>query len=348
MSELIIGKWRMIAEEPADDAGGIYEQQRRLVELRADGTYHAENFAETYDDTWTRDGETLIFARKNKEPERAEIERVDEERLVLLELTPEVYQRDGPPRKVRNTYRRVSEAELGPMLGKRIVTSGPGAGSYAASYEYRMSKYPTMEITVGRDIGGRARLELRPDGTVAGCVGVKTEHRFSRSKYASPDGKHHSRDDHDYWLVGFEGEWKARKQDALVRISKYWRDTCDRSEGRGEIMGPIEMECVAIAANEKLPVDTLACKLIKSHSLLQEIALNPADSERAGPYTLQVEPRGRIRPDTGDPWWLLGAEPGLEIESEDERRAISPVVTFERGEIDFVESRYKRREPRPE
>jgi hypothetical protein len=347
-SELVVGKWRMIKEEPADGKGGFFEQKRRLLELRADGTYHAENYIEAFDQTWKLKGDVLVLVRKPGEVAQIEVERVDERSLVLIEDLPEIYLRDGPPRKVRNTYRRVSESELGPMLGAKVVTSAPKAGSYAAAYRYGMNKYPTMEINISKSINGSARLELKPDGSVEGCVGVVAGRRFSESKYSSPDGKHHSRDEDEYWLAGFRGTWEKREDRALVRIGRFWRDACDTSRGEGDSMGPIELECRTIAPNERLPVATLACRVEKSLRLLEEIAINPADTERSGPYTLQVEPRGHTSPDTGRPWWLFGAAPGLKIESEDDRHADQPVVTFTKGEVSIVEARYKRREPRPE
>ncbi|MBW2279072.1 MAG: lipocalin family protein [Deltaproteobacteria bacterium] len=327
VSKRIIGKWRMTKEEPADGKGGFFEQERRLLELRADRTYHVENYVSAFDDSWKLDGQVLTFSRKNGDTKRVEVERVDGESLVLIEDLPEIYLRDGPPRRVRNTYRRVSENELGPMLGKKVVTSAPVAGSYAASYEYRMDKFPTMEINVSRKISGRARLELKADGSVDGCIGVAGDRHFSESKYSSRDGKHHTRDEDDYWLAGVQGKWEPKKDKALLRISRYWRDSCDTSNGEGEIMGALELECVA---------------------LIDEIAINPADTERSGPFTLQVEPRGHISPDTGRPWLLLGAAPGLKVESVDDRHADNPVVTFSKGEIDFVQRRYFKPKPRPE
>ncbi len=348
MSELLIGKWRMIQEATADGNVAINTQGRRLLELRADKTYHVENYINAFDNTFRLDGDVLTLDRKKGEAVEIKVEKVDEKQLVLIEHTPEIYLRGGPPRKVRNTYRRVSEKELGPMLGEQLITSTPTSGAYAASYEYGMTKYPTMEIYIRRGVVGRARLELLPDHTVAGCVGVTTGGKFSRSKYSSPDGKHHTTEDNDYWLAGFEGKWKPRKKDALVRISKYWPGTCDREGKRGEILGAIEMKCVTLQANQRLPVDTLACQIEESYHLLDELALNPADTERSGPYTLQSDPMRHISTDHGRPWWLLGAEPGLKIFSKDDRDTISPEVTFKKGPIDFLERRFIRPKPRPE
>lgn len=350
-AELIVGKWRMIAEEPADGKGGIFKQERRLLELKADGTCHVENYMTARDDTWKLDGDTLMLREVRGEIDktrRIQVEKVDDETLVLVEDLPEPYVRDGPQRKVRNTYRRVSESPLGPMLGKKVVTSMPNAGAYTASYDFRMSKLPTMEISIGRTIKGRAKLELKKDGSVEGCFGVSSHRSFSESKYSSSDGKHHNSDNNDRWLVGVRGKWERKKDTALVRLSRSWRNTCDISNGEGGIMGPIELECTAIAPNEKLPVTTLACRMIKDQYMLKKVAINPADTERAGPFTLQQEPRGRISTDHGKPWLFLGAAPGLEVKSEDGRRTSTPVVTFTSNKIDFVERNFIPKERKPD
>jgi len=376
LPERVVGKWQMIKEEPADGKGDFFGQERRLLELRANGTYHAENYISSWNDTWELDGEELVLHRLRlgggdviasipdpdhpteplvvntgrpteevDEVERARVERADAETLVLVEDLPEAYLRDGPPRKVRNTYRRVSEAELGPMLGKRQVISAPVAGAYAAAYDYRMTKYPTMEIYVRRSIGGRARLELGTDGQVEGCIGVASGRYHSESRYSSVDGKDHTEEDEDRWLVGLRGSWRVEQERALVRIDRFWADTCDTSAGEGDVRGPIELDCVTVAPNERLPVRTLTCRVTGDFRLLEEICLNPADTERAGPFTLQIEPRGRLSPDTGRPWLLLGAAPGLKVESRDDRDAKTPVVGFSAGKVDLVERNYIKREP---
>jgi hypothetical protein len=342
-NELIVGRWLMQTEEPADGQGGFFEQRRRLLEVSADGTFHVENYVESNDDRWQLDGTTLTLGKA-----RVQLEEVDEQTLVLVEDLPEIYLRDGPPRRVRNTYRRLSESELGPMLGQDIDTSTPTAGAYSASYDFAMNKLPTMEITIDRHILGAAKLVLADDGTVEGCFGVANERAFSESKYSSRDGKHHSTREVDRHLFGVRGEWNASGADVLVTATRFWKDSCATSVGDGDIRGPVELHCTAIASNDALPVATLACRVAKGDWLLNDIAINPADTERAGPYTLQEEPMGRVSTDAGRPWLMLGSAPGLHVKSEDGRRTHTPEVSFRSTSLDFVEATYiDPADPRP-
>lgn len=334
-AELIVGRWLMLKEEPADGKGGFFEQKRRLLELKADGAYHVENYYNSIDSTWRLDGTTLVVGAA-----RFEVEKVDESTLVLVEDLPEIYLRDGPPRRVRNTYRRVSESELGPMLGQPITVSTPVTGTYTAAYSFAMNKLPTMEITIDRRITGAATLVLGADGTAHACFGVAQKRAFSESKYSSEDGKHHSRGDEDFYLAGMRGTWSTDGDDALVTMDRLWRSSCNTDAGEGDAMAPNELHCTAIAANDTLPVPTLACRIESGQSMLNEIAINPADTERAGPYTMQSEPRGHISTDPGRPWLFLGAAPGLHIHSRDGRRDGKPTVSFRAEEVTFDEKRF--------
>jgi len=355
--DLLTGRWRMISEEPADGKGGFFGQERRLLDLKDDGTYHVENYVFAWDDTWTLEGNVLVLRQVRTvggdlglpkeeidETARVEVARVDADTLVLVEDLPGIYLRDGPARKVRNTYRRVRESELGPMLGASVETSSPSAGTWAGAYEYGMTKYPTMEIHISRSIRGRARLELAADGTAAGCFGVASGEYFSESEYTSPDKKNHSERREEQSLLAARGRWTREGGKAQVKMERFWRETCDTSSGEGDVMGPLELECVAIAPSERVPVPTIGCVLIKHHGHLDSLAINPADTERSGPYVMQLEPMGHISPDTGRPWLFLGA-PGLLVKSEDDRWAKNPTVTFSAADVTFDEADYRRPPP---
>ena len=66
----------------------------------------------------------------------------------------------------------------------------------------------------------------------------------------------------------------------------------------------------------------------------------------SGPYTLQSDSMGHIASPPGRPWLLLGAEPGLEVRSEDGRRDLSPQVSFTAQKITLVERMFKPKKPR--
>jgi len=55
---------------------------------------------------------------------------------------------------------------------------------------------------------------------------------------------------------------------------------------------------------------------------------------------------GHIASPPGRPWLLLGAEPGLEVRSEDGRRDLSPQVSFTAQKITLVERMFKPKKPR--
>ena len=334
--ELVVGRWQMIAEEPASGEGAIYEQQRRLLSLGADSSYSIENYVEARSGEWHLDGSTLAL-----DEIEIELVDVDEARLVLIEAVPEIYLRGGPPQQARMTYRRISERELGPMMGAELIESVPQPGSYAAAYTYRMDKLPTMEMTVGESIDGHARLVLTPKGTATGCFGVAHSSSGSVSKYASDDGEYHSHEHGERGLVGWSGRWTVSGPRASIKAERSWRGACaGPSDGHVTANSALEFECTALAPNDALPVATLACRVVAGSHMLDQLALNPADTERAGPYTLQSDPMAQISTALGRPWLMLGAGPGLRVESEDGRRTTTPSVSFAPGPVDFVEARY--------
>jgi len=337
-AELAIGRWLLVKEEPADGEGAFFEQTWRRFEIRADGTFYGQNYVEMRDGKWRREGETLRF-----DDPSIVIERIDEKKLVLVEDLTERYRRGGPKRRLRNTYRRISESELGPMLGAKVILSTPVAGSYAGSYDYSMSKLPTMEISIGKHVQGQASLSLGADGAVEACFGVRVADSYDESEYSTRDGKHHHDEDESSLLLGVRGRWAVEEGKAKVTADRLWRDACPTDEREADVMAPVELECQAIAANKRLPVKTLACLLVSGTSALHDIALNPADTERSGPYTLQSDPMGHISTDPGRPWILFGAGAGLRVESRDGRRETTPALTFSAGRAGaekVIESRY--------
>jgi hypothetical protein len=331
----IVGRWRMIEEAPADGQGGFFQQERRVLELRADGTGRVQNWIELHEGSWRLDGDVLTLDQLSMT-----VEKLDAETLVLVENLPRIYLRDGPQRRVRNTYRRISESELGPVLGRAVRRSAPPAATFRAAWEYGQDKLPTMEISVRKHVGGAGRLELRGDGSAWGCFGIATRRHFSESEYSSRDGRHRSENEDRRRLIGFRGAWTEGKDPVIVTADTSWGDSCTRFPDAPS-MGRVELECTLLASNERLPVDTLACRIVEGPLALQELAVNPADSERAGPYTLQVEPRGRLTPEPGRPWLLLGADPGLHVRSQDGSRDRSPTVEFAAKAVELVEADFR-------
>ncbi len=86
-----------------------------------------------------------------------------------------------------------------------------------------------------------------------------------------------------------------------------------------------------------MPVRVLACQLEPWFGF-DELAINPADSPRAGPYTLQTDPVTREPTDPGKAWLLLGGPPGLAIDSHD--RGETPEVEFTARAVELDEGDY--------
>ena len=338
----IRGEWRMIHEEAAKPGGYIYEQGRRLLTLEGEGEdqghFVVQNYIEQVEGRWTREGSTLLLGEVE-----VEVVSVEAERLITIEAVPEIYLRGGDPQQAKITYRRVSERELGPMLGTTLEQHAPGAGRYVAAYAYSMDKLPTMEITIDKSIQGTATLELREDGQAQACLGAVIGSGSSISKYASDDGRHHRERDERRWLLGFSGRWVVEGEETVIRAEHRWWNSCAAPAEPG--LGQFELRCTGIAANDALPRDAIACRIEGAHEL-EALALNPADTERSGPYTLQSDPMGHISTDQGRPWLVLGAAPGLKVVSEDGRRMETPEVRFEAAEVELDERRYQR-EPNP-
>ena len=80
---------------------------------------------------------------------------------------------------------------------------------------------------------------------------------------------------------------------------------------------------------------------------MRELALNPADQVRAGPYTMQSDPMSRITSPQGRPWLLLGAAPGLHVRSEDLRDDMSPRISFAARRVTIVEANWRPRPRKP-
>lgn len=273
--------------------------------------------------------------------------RSPEDRLVVLEDDPqEVFGNHLPPRgKVRNTYRRKIAGDFGPLFGARITRFTPGAGRFAVAFAYTRHKLPTMEITSTEGIGGSAVLNLESDGQATLCVGMRETSTFTASEYAPGGARRDARDVRR--LLAWSGRWATGARDlpdggvSLTFDRAVW-NTCDFSapESRAYPIPAFTVVCAGLRANDRLPVDALACRLDGPLRQLDPLALNPADAHRAGPYTLQLEPMGHLRVEPGVPWLLLGSAGGLRVVSADDRDAGSPKVTFTREAVQMVEKNY--------
>jgi len=269
-------------------------------------------------------------------------------RLVVLEDDPqEVFGHHLPPKgKVRNTYRRKVAGDFGPMLGARLARFTPGAGRFAAAVAYSRHKLPTMEISTAEGVSGAIVLTLGTGGEATLCVGLRETSTFSASEYAPGGARRDARDIRR--LQAWSGRWTAGDDGLDLTFDSAVWNTCDFAspESRAHAVTPFTVACAGLRANDRLPVDALACRLDGPLRQLDPLALNPADSHRAGPYTFQLEPMGHLRVEPGVPWLVLGADRGLRIVSADDRDAGSPRVTFTREDVQMLENEYvMKREP---
>ncbi|MBN2498965.1 MAG: hypothetical protein JXR96_30530 [Deltaproteobacteria bacterium] len=352
--ERLVGAWRLVEQRAVDGEPLSFHVTYKEYTFRADGRFDLRAHVECLDGgAWSLAGRELTLLRPphGLSGEMAEyapppllrkvrVAELGADRLVLEEPQPEVY--GTPPRVVRNTFRRVRPGDFGPMLGAAVATTAVTAGEYAAAFQYETTKYPTMEIYVSHGVVGRARLVLAAGGAVSGCLAASVGQHSSTSKYASPDGEHHSASHENRWLMGVRGSWRALPDGgAAVTLDELYQGGCDVSGAPDAASAPIELACQALRPTERLPVTTLACRLVEAPHWMRELALNPADTVRAGPYTMQSDPMGRIEAPLGRPWLLLGAAPGLQVRSIDGRDDMSPRVSFEAGEVTIEEHRFR-------
>ncbi len=226
------------------------------------------------------------------------------------------------------------EGGFGPMLGT-VALQAPLPRRYSATYDFRLSKLPTREISVTRSVDGHAIIELGKDGVATACFAIHSQRDRSESKYSSSDGKHHREDNDERLLLGGKGHWLATGDMVQLTLDTTWANSCTEPTTLSSL-GPVQLGCVGIAKNKKLPVELLACQL-KQNSVLDLIAINPADSPRAGPFRFQSVPR-HVGVDEGKAWLLLGMAPGVLVTSKDFRRQTSPEVRFESAAVSINES----------
>ncbi len=241
---------------------------------------------------------------------------------------------------VKSTDLRVSEGDFGPMLGEKIVIKVPGPGKYVASYQFSMHRYPTREIYISSSIRGHSRLELMTDGSATACFAVKKNVHSSESRYSSYDGKDHYNDRESRALIGAGGKWLTNDNRVRVVLDRTWRHSCELVDEDRVSDEAMELDCILIEKNDRLPVTTLACKLEEPDYYVDEISMNTADSPRSGPFAYRNESMDGMSIERGNPWILMGAEPGLHVKSEDGRRAIFPGVTFTVGAAAFLEEHF--------
>ena len=366
LTDFVLGTWVLIDQQSLTRRGGLRWDKMRELTFHEDGSYRLNLGYREKSDRYElakgairlhetlREGVDMVSAPAPEDPAKlkdwrpAEVRHVNELRIVSLTTDRLVVEEDDPhmvfgnhlpPGKIRNTYRRKLEGDFGPLLGARQVRFVPAAGRFAAKYSFSQHKLPTMEMSVNSGSSGTAVLELNTDGSARLCAGVQVHSSFSASRYA-PGGERSSSDTRKT-LIAAGGRWVTLRGTAAVRFDKMVWNTCDLAAPSAyPLAQPTEMTCTGLHKNDALPVDALACRLDARLSQLHDLAFNPADSYRAGPYNLQTEPMGHIRTEPGLPWLILGAEPGLRIDAEDARDSGSPVVKLTGARVVMNEKDY--------
>jgi hypothetical protein len=240
--------------------------------------------------------------------------------------------------------------KFGPLLGKSLKLSVPAAGIWAGSYDYGQSKYPTREIYIGKSVQGRSLLTLEKDQSASGCFAVFFKDYYSKSRYASRDGKDHTTDEKKRWLLGIKGKWTPGPQGVIVELDTKDPKACRTEKNNSQHDLPVKLACMAIEKNDRLPVAGLLCKIERAPYWIENNGLDLGLSDRAGAWVLRQDPslRSLQGPAEGNgPWLLFGARPGLLVESRDERRDKSPRVSFKKEKVVLIPRNYLPRPPKP-
>jgi len=324
----LVGAWRLVDEAAAD--GGVLSMPQEIREytFAADRTYSLRSYHDNRDGAWALAGDTLTLT-SGSGPVTVPVLALTSRELVLVEAVPPILRRrPSSAARSRNTFRRVDEAELGPLLGSSVETAAPTAGRYAARYGFGSAQYPTTEIYIQHDIRGAAIVDLAADGTATACLAVHAHRSTSISHYASPDREDHRSEDDQRLLLGARGTWVVDGDAARVVLDHTTRAGCAVPGNGDPGAPPVVLTCRAVAPTDRIPLAAVACRLDAAPHGADAIAINPADSPRAGPYTLQSGPAQHFDYGLGTPWLLLGPAPGLEVTSHDGRGRGGPQVTF--------------------
>ncbi|MBW1810500.1 MAG: hypothetical protein JRJ87_20045 [Deltaproteobacteria bacterium] len=243
-----------------------------------------------------------------------------------------------------------SAPKFGPLLGKSIKLSMPGPGIWAGSYKYRQDKYRTREIYNGKNVQGHSLLTLEKDQSASGCFAVFWKDYYSKSRYATRDGKDYKKEEKKRWLLGIKGKWTPNPKGIVVELDTKDPKACRTDKNNTQHDVPVKLTCLKIEKNDRLPVAGLLCKIEQAPFWIEKNGLDLSSSYRAGPWVLRANPadRSSLSSPKGDgPWLLLGSRPGLLIESRDERDDKSPRVTFKTEEVMLIPRNYLPRPKRP-
>ena len=235
----------------------------------------------------------------------------------------------------------VNEITFSPIIGQAIKITKPVPGQYGSLFHYKINKLITRESTQSQLIEGGATLELSELNQVNACFAVHSKMNSSQSKYITQDGKNYYYTRDDYFLMGSTGNWVANKDNTTISIvlSKSWRQSCMAQDETSSQEVHIELECVSLSKNDRLPTSILACKLLQNHSVLNKIAFNLEDTPDAGPFSFQNMSPSKIKSVTGERWLLLGSNPGLKITSIEGRRK-GPVINFMKSSVIIREKNF--------
>jgi hypothetical protein len=243
-----------------------------------------------------------------------------------------------------------SAPEFGPLLGKSIKLGMPGSGIWAGAYDYHQSKYPTREIYLRKSIKGHSLLIRVKDKSASGCFAVFWSDYYSKSHYATQDGKDYKKEEDKRWLLGIKGKWTPDPKGITVELNTPDPKACRAEQNNSQHDVPLKLSCLKIEKNDRLPAAGLLCKIEQAPLWIEKNGLDLSSSDRAGPWVLTEDPsdRSRLGAPKGDgPWLLLGSRPGLLIESRDERDDKTPRVTFSQKEVAFIPRNYLPRPQKP-
>jgi hypothetical protein len=221
------------------------------------------------------------------------------------------------------------ERELGPLLGGKVRERAPTPGRWSSRVSFSQHRFITMEHTIASGISGSAVLRLGDDGSARACFAIRDSSSSDVGRYQTRDGKDHHYGRDDSMVYGMTGTWKLDGSGLEIEIvfdRRVWR-TCEVDPNKPPFAEP-PLRCFAFAANAKVPSNALLCQVPETFSDIAKLALLIGDSPRAGSWELRRDPSGHgdEPPADAKAWLLLGAEPGLELEADDDERFAKPLT----------------------
>lgn len=235
----------------------------------------------------------------------------------------------------------INESNFSPLMGQPVTRKMPLPGNYSSSFHFSIAKLLNRESSFSQSISGAAILNLSKENTVNACFAVHSIIKNSQSKYITKDGKHNYYIQDERFLMGVAGHWSEKNNDSIrINLTSSWRNDCTNRNNNKEHEIHLNLYCITLLKNDRLPENILACRFKPKHYILDLIAFIPKDTPRAGPFAFQNLAMKRKLYDKRERWLLLGSELGLRINSKESRRSNKATFKFSQSPVVLHEKDY--------